>query len=104
MLPYNTGAFLHNKRLLKQLKSLRFCFILFKKILFVIIILIDKLVLFAKIAITALEKSPSQNDNRDLPFCEFRKQELQHTPKKNQKTNQNINNTSQKQYNVNIFV
>ncbi len=103
MLPYNAGAFLHNKRLLKQLKSLRFCFILFKKILFVIIIFIDKLVLFVKIAVTAFFKSPSQNDNRDLPFCEFRKQELQHTPK-TRKTNQNINNTSQKQYNVSIFV
>lgn len=57
MLPYNAGAFLHNKRLLKQLKSLRFCFILFKKILFVIIIFIDKLVLFVKIIFTALEKS-----------------------------------------------
>lgn len=57
MLPYNAGAFLHNKRLLEQLKSLRFCFILFKKILFVIIIFIDKLVLFVKIAVTALEKS-----------------------------------------------
>lgn len=30
MLPYNAGAFLHSKRLLEQLKSLRFCFILFK--------------------------------------------------------------------------
>lgn len=99
--PVQCGSVLHNKGSWNNSRALDFA-LYYLKDSFVIIIFIDKLVLFVKIIFTALEKSRAKTI---IVICHSANSVSKNcNTHQNQKTNQNINNTSQKQYNVSIFV